>query len=88
VAVLARQNNPLAKVHFLKSIECFERLESKGGYQGIEFALLELGKFLVKDDAEEAAKYIGQALEVLEKRDQIPPTQTSSPMLLLPKFQS
>ncbi len=66
--VLASQNNPLAKTHFTKSIELYRKLRPDGDAEGIEFAMLEYGKYLLARNESEGGVYIGRASEILKKR--------------------
>ncbi len=69
--VLAAQGNPVAGTHFTKSIELYRRLQPDKDAEGIEFAMLEYGKYLLAHGESEGATHVRKAAEVLKRR---PPT--------------
>jgi Nif-specific regulatory protein len=66
--VLAAQNNPLASTRFTKSIELYRELRHEGNAEGIEFTMLEYGKYLLARNESEGADLIREAADMLKIR--------------------
>ncbi|TET32589.1 MAG: tetratricopeptide repeat protein [Planctomycetota bacterium] len=66
--VLAAQNNPAARNHFAESIRLYRDLEPEGNAEGIEFASLEFGKYLHRQNEPEGVELVRQANGILRKQ--------------------
>ncbi|TET35730.1 MAG: tetratricopeptide repeat protein [Planctomycetota bacterium] len=66
--IYSARDDRLAETYYTKSIEQFKELRPDGKAGGIEFAMLELGKYLLSQGEKSGAAYLYKAAALLEKR--------------------
>lgn len=66
--VLAAQNNPAARSHFAESVRLYRDLAPNGSVEGFEYALLDFGEYLLRQNEREGENLVRQAVEILRKQ--------------------